>query len=132
MTPKLTTRTLLALAFGAAFAFVFAAQAAEAAPKRRGHVVKRTAVKRGVQKRRSVHKRQANLNSRIQRGVRSGQLTRGEARSLRRQQGRVHAMKARALRDGKMTRREHNRVMRAQNKLSKRVYTQKHDRRRRR
>lgn len=74
-----------------------------------------------------MDKRQANQRARIQQGVRSGELTRGEATRLRNQQRRVHRMENRAEADGVVTAKEKARVEQAQDRASQRIHELKHN-----
>ena len=73
--------------------------------------------------------RQVRQQERIREGVRSGELTRGEAARLElrhRQIGR-EIRRDRALNGGHLTPGEKARVERQQNRLSERIFVQKHD-----
>jgi hypothetical protein len=74
-----------------------------------------------------VRRRQVNQQKRIHQGVKSGELTRLEARKLEREQARVQRSKVRAKSDGQVTPRERLRLQRQQNKASRDIYRQKHD-----
>lgn len=65
--------------------------------------------------------------ARIAEGVRSGELTRPEARRLRAGQRRVHRIERRAVADGVVTDKEKARIETAQDVQSARIYNQKHD-----
>ena len=71
--------------------------------------------------------RQARQGARIQQGVRSGELTRGEARGLRQDQREVRQLRRDARSDGSVTREERGAVRDAQNEASKNIYQEKHD-----
>jgi len=75
--------------------------------------------------------RQVKQQKRIHRGVKSGQITRREARKLGRQQRHIHRTKRRMKRDGKFTLRERRRLNRKQNRASRNIYRAKNNRRRR-
>lgn len=75
--------------------------------------------------------RQAHQRERIQQGVRSGELTRPEARHLMRGEARLHRHEARVGADGIVTPRERAHLHRHAQHMSKRIYRQKHDRQRR-
>jgi len=68
-----------------------------------------------------VDRREMRQHHRIVQGVRSGEITRGEARHLRAGQMRVHRMECRAKADGVMTRRERARIGYAQNVQSRHI-----------
>jgi len=74
-----------------------------------------------------VDARQAEQHQRIAQGVKSGELTKGEARNLRAGQRHVRRMKRRAKADGKVTPRERRRLNRAQNHQSRKIYRLKHN-----
>jgi hypothetical protein len=75
-----------------------------------------------------INQRQRNQQKRIVRGVRSGELTRGEFRRLEREQFRIGRIEARARRDGELTARERFRLNRQLNQAGRHIYRQKHDR----
>ena len=66
---------------------------------------------------------------RIHQGMRSGQITRPEARFLRKEQRRIHRAYDRALADGYLNRHEKKRLNRMQNRASRHIYRAKHNRR---
>ena len=74
-----------------------------------------------------IDRREANQRARIHQGVKSGELTRHEARRLRRGQRHVDRMEDRAKADGKVTAAERHRITRAQNHQSRRIYRLKHN-----
>jgi uncharacterized membrane protein YebE (DUF533 family) len=74
-----------------------------------------------------IDQRQANQEQRIEQGIRSGQLTAGEAARLERGQARIERMERRALADGRMDPRERRRIMHAQDVQSRHIYREKHD-----
>ena len=74
-----------------------------------------------------IDQRQANQEQRIEQGIRSGQLTAGEAARLERGQARIERMERRALADGRMGPRERRRIMHAQGVQSRHIYREKHD-----
>lgn len=65
--------------------------------------------------------------ARIHEGVKSGEVTRGEAAKLRREQARIHQAERRARRDGNVTPAEKARIERMQNKASRDIYKAKHN-----
>lgn len=78
---------------------------------------------------RSVNARERRQERRIHQGVRNGELTRREAVSLQRQQARIRVNEAYARRSGgRFTARERARIRREENRASRRIYRQKHDR----
>lgn len=75
-----------------------------------------------------IDQRQENQDRRIDQGVASGQLNEREAARLEKGQAHVQQMEDRALADGTMTKRERARIERTQNRQSRRIARQKHDR----
>jgi hypothetical protein len=75
-----------------------------------------------------VDQRQENQQQRIDKGVASGQLTPREAARMDRQQGRVASSEALAKSDGVVTKKERARLAHQQNKTSRHIRHQKHDR----
>jgi hypothetical protein len=74
-----------------------------------------------------VTERQVNQQKRIGNGVRSGELTRPEARRLERRQARIAYDKAKAKSDGVVTAEERAKLAREQNRASRSIARQKHD-----
>lgn len=74
-----------------------------------------------------VDQRQANQDARIQKGVKSGELTRNEAARLEKGQDRIEKIEDKAKSDGKVTPRERARLDKAQDKQSVRIKKEKHD-----
>lgn len=74
-----------------------------------------------------VDQRQQNQEQRIDRGIKSGQLTRREAARLRAQQRKIRADKAKAKADGKLTARERAKLRREQNRASRAIHRKKHN-----
>lgn len=72
--------------------------------------------------------RQANQERRIEQGEQSGALTQREATRLEKGQDHLQTMEDKAKSDGKVTRQERARLQHAENKQSRRIYRQKHDR----
>lgn len=75
----------------------------------------------------NIDQRQYQQQQRIQQGVRTGQLTRGEAVRLRAEQARIRRMEAAAKRDGRVNRYEAARIRAAQQAASRHIYREKHD-----
>lgn len=71
--------------------------------------------------------RDVNQESRIEQGLKSGELNTREAAKLEKQEGRVDAMQAKALKDGTLSPEEQARIKKAQDHTSKEIYEQKHD-----
>ena len=76
-----------------------------------------------------IDRREVRQHHRIAQGVRSGELTRGEARRLRAGQVHVRRMERRAKADGIMTPGERARLGRAQNVQSRHIARLKHNQR---
>lgn len=76
-----------------------------------------------------IDRREARQHHRIVQGVRSGELTRPEARRLHAGQRHVHRMERCAKADGIMTPRERARIGHAQNVQSRHIARLKHNRR---
>lgn len=75
-----------------------------------------------------MERRELRQDARIHEGVRSGELTRGEAMHLRMGERHIDRMEARArCNDGRMSVRERIRIDRAQNLESRRIYRLKHN-----
>ena len=71
--------------------------------------------------------REANQRQRIAQGVRSGELTRPEMRRLVRGEVRLHRHERLAKRDGDVTRAERIRLQNQADRMSRRIWLQKHD-----
>ena len=74
-----------------------------------------------------IDKRQENQEKRIDNGIKSGELTKGETKHLENEQNRIERMEDRAEADGKVTRKERKRLERAQNHASRDIYREKHN-----
>lgn len=74
-----------------------------------------------------VNARQHHQQQRIAQGVRSGELTRGEARRLERGQRHIRAEERRYRADGELTRAERADLQRDLNRASRHIYNEKHD-----
>lgn len=77
-----------------------------------------------------VDQRQANQERRIGQGVASGELTPRETARLEHRQSHIAAAEAHAKADGQVTRRERARLHAMQDRESRRIHRQKHDRQR--
>lgn len=75
-----------------------------------------------------IERRDAYLDSRIDRGQATGQITGREANRLESQQAQIERMQARARADGNLSGRERARIDNAQDRLSRDIYRQSHDR----
>jgi len=78
---------------------------------------------------REMNRREAWQRQRIEQGVHSGRLTRGEAMRLRRGESRIHRMDRRFGRDGVYGSRERMRMHGALDRESMRIWRLKHNRR---
>jgi len=77
-----------------------------------------------------IDKRQTEQQQRIGQGVQSGQLTKREAARLEKGQAKVQRMETRAKADGVVTAKERKQIAHEQNKQSRRIAAEKHDRQR--
>ena len=76
---------------------------------------------------RRFKKRSQNQQQRIQQGVKSGELTKGEAKHLEKDEKKIKHVEARAKADGVVTPEEAARIRNLQNKESQKIYGEKHD-----
>jgi hypothetical protein len=76
-----------------------------------------------------INDRQKNQRARIREGVKSGELTKGEARKLRNEEKTIQAEKKIAKSDGKVTAAERQQIRKDQNKASKDISRLKHNKR---
>ena len=74
-----------------------------------------------------INERQIEQQKRIRQGVRSGQLTRKEARHLEAREAKIQHEKMMAKADGKVTKAERAKLTREQNRESKAIYNKKHN-----
>ncbi len=74
-----------------------------------------------------IDQRQANQERRIEQGEKSGALTNKEAARLEKGQAHVQKMENKAVADGKVTAKERAKIEKAQNKESRRIVREKHD-----
>ncbi|MEQ1722613.1 MAG: hypothetical protein ABL930_05520 [Pseudobdellovibrio sp.] len=72
-------------------------------------------------------KREVKQQSRIGQGVKSGELTKREAKKLRKGQKRVDHMQKKANADGQVSIEERAKIEKAQDKQNALIYKQKHD-----
>lgn len=75
-----------------------------------------------------IDQRQANQQQRIDQGVQSGALTNREADRLEHGQANVQKMEDKATADGKVTAKEKVHIEKAQDRQSRRIAREKHDR----
>jgi hypothetical protein len=71
--------------------------------------------------------RDINQENRIEQGLKSGQLSTGEAARLERGEARIDKMESRALKDGNLSPEEAARIQRAQNQESREINRLKHN-----
>ena len=76
----------------------------------------------------TINQRERRQQARIHEGVRDGELTRNEARKLEREQARIHRAEARAKADGEFTPKERAKIQKMQDKASRQIYKEEHDR----
>lgn len=75
-----------------------------------------------------IDQRQANQERRIEQGGQSGALTPRETARLEKGQAHVQTLEGKAKADGTVTARERARIHKAQDRQSRRIHRQKHDR----
>lgn len=78
----------------------------------------------------NIDQRQANQQRRIDEGVKSGELTPREAARLQKGQAYIQKMEDKAKADGVVTSKEHMKIAQAQDKQSRLIEREKHDRQR--
>ena len=108
----MTLKTLLTVALFAGSTVVYAQDSPPATPQTKTPV---------------INQRQRNQHARIRQGVKSGQLTKGEARKLHGQEKTIQAEKQMAKEDGKVTPKERAKIRRDQNKTSRDIHRLKHN-----
>lgn len=74
-----------------------------------------------------ITKKQVQQRQRIKEGVRSGELTKAEARRLRMREAKIQHDKKMAKADGVVTPQERAKIKAEQRRTSKAIYHQKHD-----
>ena len=74
-----------------------------------------------------IDKREKRQQKRINQGVKSGALTKGEAARLEKQQAKIKNDEAAAKSDGKMTPQERRKLTKEQNAASRNIYRKKHN-----
>ena len=75
-----------------------------------------------------IDQRQVNQQKRIDQGVVSGQLNAKETKRLDKREAKIAANEAKAKSDGKVSKAERRHLLREENRASKAIYRQKHDR----
>lgn len=76
-----------------------------------------------------VDQRQERQEKRIDQGIKTGELTKGEAARLGAQQNKIKVDEARAKADGKVTAKERAKLKREQNRANRNIFRKKHNRR---
>lgn len=71
--------------------------------------------------------REHKQQQRIRQGVKSGELTKGEAKKLIKGQRRIDRAQRKAMADGEVTAKEKLKINKMQNHQSKEIYQEKHD-----
>jgi hypothetical protein len=74
-----------------------------------------------------INHREHRQERRINQGVRSGELTRSEARHLRNDERKIRADKRMAKADGRVTPAERRHIRHEQNHVSREIYRKKHN-----
>ena len=74
-----------------------------------------------------VKNKEENQQDRIAQGVKSGELTKGEAARLEKGEAKIEADREKALSDGKLTPKEKAKLNREESRQSKKIYTAKHN-----
>lgn len=74
-------------------------------------------------------KRQSNQKHRFKKGVKSGEITKREAKSVRKSTKSAKRYEAKAKSDGKVTWKERARLQHKENKSSRKIYRTKHNNR---
>ena len=78
-----------------------------------------------------IDQRQANQEKRIDQGIASGRLNEHEANRLNNQQEHINKLEDKAKSDGVVTKKERARISHAQDRTSRHIARQKHDRQQR-
>jgi polyhydroxyalkanoate synthesis regulator phasin len=76
----------------------------------------------------TIDERQEKQSTRIQQGVKSGELTDNEAQKLEQSQEKIEVKEAKYEADGNVSNKEQRKLRKMQAKQSKKIYRQKHDR----
>ena len=79
-----------------------------------------------------INKKQKVQLEKIEKGVKSGELTRKEAKRLRKQEAKLQKKKKMAKADGKLTHKERVKLHKEAKKLDAKIYKHKHDKQKRR
>jgi CRISPR/Cas system-associated endoribonuclease Cas2 len=74
-----------------------------------------------------LYEKERNQMLRIQQGIYSGELTRGEARVLRKEQRNIRRLKRHFLRDGRLSKRERRTLRYRYKRASRHIYRLKHN-----
>jgi hypothetical protein len=81
-----------------------------------------------AQREQIVNQRQENQEQRIDEGAKSGALNPNEAKRMEKREQQIQKMENKAMADGTMTGKEFRKIERAQNRTSKAIYRNKHNR----
>ena len=76
-----------------------------------------------------ITRREHRQERRINQGVRSGELTRGEAHHLRNDERHIRTERRMAMNEGRMNRGERRNLRHQENRVSRRIYRDKHNNR---
>jgi len=76
-----------------------------------------------------IQEREKLQQERIQQGIKSGELTQGEAKRLEGQQGRIQSTEDRMKASGNLTKADRTKLTRMQNRASRNIYRKKHNNR---
>ena len=76
-----------------------------------------------------INKKEVKQNNRIKEGIKSGQLTKGEAKYLHQEQKEIRNSKRVAKQDGKVTKGERKMIKTEQNQANKDIYRLNHNKR---
>lgn len=115
-------KRLNGLVLAVLFGFAAVASAEEGTAARHRHWAKKHP------RRAEVRARQENQAARIKQGVKSGELTHEEAQQLRAEEKQIRQEKREMVaNDGKLDRAEYQKLNQDMNKVSKDIYTEKHD-----
>jgi polyhydroxyalkanoate synthesis regulator phasin len=74
-----------------------------------------------------IDQREQNQKARIRQGVKSGELTRNEARRLLREEAKIRAKENKARSNGQISKKEARKLNRSLDKANRDIFRQKHD-----
>lgn len=78
-------------------------------------------------RRNQVARREHRQHDRIKQGVKSGELTKEEAKGLRSEQKEIREERREMMKDGHLSKEEHKELNQDLNKASEHIYEEKHD-----